>query len=110
MLSTGSSPERARAVLEAQGWDGFALVLGSSRECAKGVAHFEQITAEASSTDWASTAVTIGDSPRDMRLGAEAGVPVRIGISRDGDSSALLAAGATHVVSTLSAIIPILTT
>jgi phosphoglycolate phosphatase-like HAD superfamily hydrolase len=110
MLSTGSSPERARAVLEAQGWDGFSLVLGSSRECAKGVAHFEQITAEASSTDWASSAVTIGDSPRDMRLGAEAGVPVRIGVNRDGDPSALVAAGATHVVSTLSDIIPILTT
>jgi phosphoglycolate phosphatase-like HAD superfamily hydrolase len=110
LLSTGSSPERARAVLEAQGWDGFSLVLGSSRECAKGVAHFEQISAETSGSDWASNAVTIGDSPRDMLLGAEAGVPVRIGVSRDGDPTALVAAGATHVVSTLSDIIPILTT
>jgi phosphoglycolate phosphatase-like HAD superfamily hydrolase len=107
MLSTGSSPDRAARVLEQEGWDAFALVLGSDRSCAKGVAHYEQIEAEAAS-DWASRAVTIGDSPRDMRLGAEFGVRVRIGIDRDGDAGALLEAGATHVVSRLRDILPIL--
>ena len=45
-----------------------------------------------------ATRFTVGDSPADMRLGAEHGVPVRIGIDRDGDPQPLLAAGATHVV------------
>ena len=109
MLSTGSSPARAARVLEQEGWDAFSLVLGSDRETLKGAAHYEQISAEATSSDWTSHAATIGDSPRDMRLGAEHGVPIRIGIDRDGDASALLEAGATHVVSTLSDILPILT-
>ena len=52
-------------------------------------------------------AVTVGDSPSDMRLGAEHGVPVRIGVERDGDPRPLLAAGATHVVRTLGEILPI---
>jgi hypothetical protein len=42
-----------------------------------------------------------------MRLGAEHGVPVRIGIDRDGDPLPLLAAGATHVVAALSDILNI---
>ena len=44
-----------------------------------------------------------------MRLGAEHGVPVRIGIDRDGDPRALVDAGATHVVTALADILPILT-
>jgi phosphoglycolate phosphatase-like HAD superfamily hydrolase len=107
MLSTGSSPERARAVLEQEGWDAFALVLGSDHECAKGSAHYEQILAEADD-DWADSAVTVGDPPRDMRLGAEFGVRVRIGIARAGDAAALVDAGATHVVHELADILPIL--
>jgi phosphoglycolate phosphatase-like HAD superfamily hydrolase len=108
MLSTGSSPERARKVLEQEGWDGFSLVLGSDDTCRKGGAHYEQIGAEAADADWMQQAVTVGDSPSDMRLGAEHGVPVRIGIDRGGDAVRLLKAGATHVVSSLSAILPIL--
>src|SRR6201999_847977 len=100
-------PARAARVLEQEGWDAFALVLGSGRSCAKGAAHYEQIEAAAAS-DWASHAVPIGDSPRDMRPGAEFGVRVRIGIDRDGDAGALLEAGATHVVSSLRDILPIL--
>jgi phosphoglycolate phosphatase-like HAD superfamily hydrolase len=107
MLSTGSPPARARRVLAQEGWDAFALVLGSDRECRKGADHFEQMSAEAVS-GWTAQAATVGDSPRDMRLGAEHGIRVRIGIDRDGDASALVAAGATHVVSSLSDIIPIL--
>lgn len=107
MLSTGSSPARAHQVLEQEGWDAFSLVLGSDRDFAKGAAHFEQIRAEVSS-DFASCAATVGDSPRDMRLGAEFDVRVRIGVDRDGDPSALVEAGATHVVSSLSDILPIL--
>jgi phosphoglycolate phosphatase-like HAD superfamily hydrolase len=107
MLSTGSSPARAQRVLEQEGWDTFSLVLGSDRESLKGAAHFEQISAGATS-GWTAHAATVGDSPRDMRLGAEHGIRVRIGIDRDGDASALVAAGATHVVRSLSDILPIL--
>jgi phosphoglycolate phosphatase-like HAD superfamily hydrolase len=110
LLSTGSSPARAARVLEQEGWDAFSLVLGSDRECAKGAAHYEQISASSVPSDWATRAVTVGDSPRDMRLGAEFGVAVRIGVARDGDASALVEAGATHVVNTLSDILPILAT
>jgi hypothetical protein len=42
-----------------------------------------------------------------MRLGAEHGVPVRIGIDRAGDPCSLFAAGATHVVTALKDIVPI---
>ncbi len=108
MLSTGSSPRRAQMVLEQEGWDTFSLVLGSDRSCAKGFAHYEQMDASTVDDSWASNAVTVGDSPRDMRLGAEFGVPVRIGIARGGDAMALRDAGATHVVSTLADILPIL--
>jgi phosphoglycolate phosphatase-like HAD superfamily hydrolase len=108
MLSTGSSPARAQRVLEQEGWDTFSLVLGSSRESLKGADHFDQISAEATS-GWTAHAATVGDSPRDMRLGAEQGIRVRIGIDRDGDATALVAAGATHVVRSLSDILPILT-
>jgi phosphoglycolate phosphatase len=107
MLSTGSSRERAQRVLEQEGWDAFALVLGSDRECVKGAAHYQQIEAEAAA-DWACHAATIGDSPRDMLLGAEFGVRVRIGVDRDGDPAALVDAGATHVVHSLAEVLPIL--
>jgi phosphoglycolate phosphatase-like HAD superfamily hydrolase len=109
MLSTGSSPDRARRVLEQEGWDAFEVVLGSDRGCAKGDAHYDRIATEHADGGWVRDAVTIGDSPADMRLGAEHGVPVRIGIDRDGDPRPLLAAGATHVVRTLADILPIVT-
>jgi phosphoglycolate phosphatase-like HAD superfamily hydrolase len=110
LLSTGSSPERAHRVLEQEGWDAFEVVLGSEPSCTKGRAHYDRIAAEAADGGWVRDAVTVGDSPADMRLGAEHGVPVRIGIDRDGDPQPLLAAGATHVVRTLADILPIVTT
>jgi phosphoglycolate phosphatase-like HAD superfamily hydrolase len=108
MLSTGSSPERARRVLDQEGWDGFTVVLGSDDSCVKGAAHYERITAHAPDDGWTRNAVTVGDSPSDMRLGAEHGVPVRIGVDREGNPQSLYAAGATHVVRALSDILPIL--
>ena len=36
MLSTGSSPERARRVLDQEGWDGFTVVLGSDARLQQG--------------------------------------------------------------------------
>jgi phosphoglycolate phosphatase-like HAD superfamily hydrolase len=109
MLSTGSSPQRARRVLEQEGWDAFQVVLGSDDECSKGNAHYDRLAASCSDHAWTEQAVTIGDSPADMRLGAEHGVPVRIAIDRDGDPEPLLAAGATHVVRALADILPIVT-
>ena len=106
MLSTGSSPARAHRVLEQEGWDAFHVVLGSDAACAKGRAHYDRI-AEQADAGWVRDAVTIGDSPADMRLGAEHGVPVRIGIDRDGDPAPLLEAGATHVVGTLADVLAI---
>jgi phosphoglycolate phosphatase-like HAD superfamily hydrolase len=107
MLSTGSSLERARRVLDQEGWDGFTVVLGSDAACSKGAAHYDRISARAQDTSWTRHAVTVGDSPSDMRFGAEHGVQVRIGVDRDGDPSPLIAAGATHVVKALAEIVPI---
>ena len=107
VLSTGSSPERAHQVLEQEGWE-FEVVLGSTDACRKGRAHYEQVAATAPDDSWTRRAITVGDSPTDMRLGAEHGVPVRIGIDRDGDPRPLLAAGATHVVGALSEILRII--
>ena len=73
---------------------------------ARARAHYERIAAQAPDDRWTLPAVTVGDSPSDMRLGAEHGVPVRIGIDRDGDPRPLFAAGATHVVRALADILP----
>lgn len=108
LLSTGSSPQRARQVLERQGWDTFSVVLGSDDTCPKGEAHYAQIAAHTPDPTWVANAVTIGDSPADMRLGAEHGVPIRIGIDRTGDPRKLFAAGATHVVDALADVLGII--
>jgi phosphoglycolate phosphatase-like HAD superfamily hydrolase len=107
MLSTGSPPERARKVIAEQGWDSFAMVLGSDGECFKGAPHYERMIEAADDPEWTLRAVTVGDSPEDMRLGVEYGVALRIGVDRTGDPWPLLAAGATHVVSSLSEIVEI---
>ena len=106
VLSTGSSPERAQQVLEQEGWE-FEVVLGSTDACRKGPAHYEQVAATAPDGGWTRRAITVGDSPADMRFGAEHGVPVRIGIDRDGDPRPLYDAGATHVVSALADVVSI---
>jgi phosphoglycolate phosphatase-like HAD superfamily hydrolase len=106
-LSTGSSGDRAHRVLRERGWEGFELVLGSEGTCRKGPDHFEAVSAHLGAPRWAGQAATISDSPQDMREGAEQGVPVRIGLSRRADDSALRAAGATHVVERLADAVPI---
>lgn len=108
VLSTGSSPERARRVLDQEGWDAFTVILGSDATCRKGPSHYEQVAACAPDPWWARRAITIGNSPTDMRLGAAYGVPIRIGIDRDGDPRPLLEAGATHVVSGLADVLEII--
>jgi phosphoglycolate phosphatase-like HAD superfamily hydrolase len=109
MLSTGSSPERARRVLDDNEWDAsFTVVLGSDDTCRKGSAHYEQLAQHAPDPEWVAHAVTIGDSPTDMRLGVEHGVPVRIGVDRSGDPWKLINAGATHVVRSLRDILTII--
>jgi phosphoglycolate phosphatase-like HAD superfamily hydrolase len=110
MLSTGSSPERAQRVLDHEGWDAFTVVLGSDAVCSKGTAHYDRFAKASPDPAWTRRAITVGDSPQDMRLGAEHGVPIRIGIDRDGNARALLAAGATHVVRALAEIVPIVAT
>jgi thiamine pyrophosphate-dependent acetolactate synthase large subunit-like protein len=108
VLSTGSSPERARRVLHEEGWqDGFTVVLGSDAHCPKGRGHYARLAAHAPDPAWTRSAVTVGDSPADMRFGAEHGVPVRIGVDRDGDPAPLIAAGATHVVRALAEVVSI---
>ena len=108
LLSTGSSPERARRVLDHAGWDAFEVVLGCAPTAVKTAAHYDQLSTHAGDDGWTRNAVTVGDSPADMRLGADHGVPVRIGVDRGGDPNPLFAAGATHVVSALADILPIL--
>ena len=46
MLSTGSSPERAKRVLDHEGWDGFTVVLGSDHTCSKGDEHYDRFAQE----------------------------------------------------------------
>ena len=108
ILSTGSSPERAERVLAEEGWGEFELVLGSEPAGRKGPEHFRAMADFAGEEDWTTRAATIGDRPSDMRLGLEHGVPVRIGLDRCADADALRAAGATHVVRSLSAAVALL--
>lgn len=108
ILSTGSPDERARRVLDETGWDGFSLVLGSNAGCRKGPDHFDAMDESIAADRWTGDAASVGDSPTDMRLAAERGVPVRIGLARSRDAGALREAGATHVVHELAEIVPIL--
>ena len=108
ILSTGSSPERAHRVLAQAGWGEFALVLGSAPAQRKGAAHFAAMAEHAGARQWTGEAAAVGDSPADMRLAVDHGVPVRIGIQRGREAAALLAEGATHVVQRLADIVPIL--
>ena len=108
LLSTGSPADRAREVLDRHGWDVFAAVLGSEDGRRKDAAHYAAIGERTAEPGWTLRSATVGDSPADMRLGAEHGVRVRIGVDRDGDPDALIAAGATHVVTSLAEILPIL--
>ena len=102
ILSTGSTPERAQRVLDDEGWGDFELVLGSEPAGRKGPEHFRAMSDFLGEQGWTAAAATIGDRPSDMRLGLEHGVPVRIGLDRCADADALRAAGATHVVRSLS--------
>ena len=108
ILSTGSSPQRARRVLDEEAWDVFATVIASPRGSRKDAAHYDRMSAEVDDPSWTLQAATVGDSPEDMRLGAQHNVPVRIGIDRAGKPERLIEAGATHVVNSLAAILPIL--
>jgi phosphoglycolate phosphatase-like HAD superfamily hydrolase len=94
-------------VLDQEGWDGFTVVLGSDESCSKGNAHYDRFNEVTSEDEWTHRAVTVGDSPQDMLLGAAHGVPVRIGIDRGGDPRSLYEAGATHVVSALAEVLAI---
>ena len=55
MLSTGSSPERAKRVLDREGWDGFTVVLGSDDTCSKGNAHYDRFAQETPDREWTQT-------------------------------------------------------
>ena len=105
----GQQPRlRAQQVLRQEGWDAFSVVLGSDETCRKGSAHYAQIAEHAPDPEWVANAVTIGDSPTDMLLGVEHGVPVRIGVDRSGDPWKLINAGATHVVRSLRDVLTII--
>ncbi len=108
ILSTGSSEVRARRVLDETGWQDFELVLGTGPSGRKGCEHFELMSAHLTGKPWTGEAATVGDSPEDMRLGVQHGVPVRIGLDRGTDAQALRDAGATHVVRQLSDILAII--
>ena len=109
MLSTGSSPERAQQVLEQEGWDAFSVVLGSDDDLPQGLSALRAARRSTRRTPrGCANAVTIGDSPTDMRLGVEHGVPVRIGVDRSGDPWKLINAGATHVVRSLRDVLTII--
>ena len=94
-------------MLEQEGWDAFQVVLGSDADCAKGAPTTTASPPPPPTTPGPSRPSPSATARRDMRLGAEHGVPVRIGIDRDGDPQSLLAAGATHIVRALADILPI---
>jgi phosphoglycolate phosphatase len=108
MLATGSPQERAQAVIRRHGWEHFAAVVGSAPGKRKGPEQYATLDRHAGDPGWRLRAATVGDRPEDMRLGAEHGVAVRIGVERHGDGERLRAAGATHVVAALADVLPIL--
>ena len=108
MLSTGSSARAGAAGARPGGLGRLhASCSARTRTAARAPRTTTGSPQEAPDREWTHRAVTVGDSPQDMRLGAEHGVPVRIGIDRDGDPRPLFAAGATHVVSALAEVVSI---
>jgi phosphoglycolate phosphatase-like HAD superfamily hydrolase len=108
-LSTGSPEHRARRVLADHGWRLFDLVLGGGDANMKGPGHFDVMSRHLRGwRRWTRQAAAVGDSPQDMRLAAEHGVAVRIGVDRGSDARALRAHGATHVVERLADVVPII--
>ena len=96
-------------MLEHEGWDAFTVVLGSDETCPKGEAHYEQIAAPRARPQVDAQRGHDRRQPRRTCASApEHGVPVRIGIDRDGDPRKLLAAGATHVVDALRDVLGII--
>jgi phosphoglycolate phosphatase len=108
ILSTGSPEGRAQRVLAEKGWRVFDLVLGSGPGGSKGPEHFTAMASHVRAQRWTEQAVAVGDSPADMRLAAEHGVAVRIGVDRGEDGTALRESGATHVVRRLADVVPII--
>jgi phosphoglycolate phosphatase-like HAD superfamily hydrolase len=108
ILSTGSPATRAQRVLAEKGWRVFDLVLGSGPGGVKGPEHFTAMASHLRARSWTERAVAVGDSPADMRLAAEHGVPVRIGVDRRAHGDALRESGATHVVRRLADVVPII--
>ncbi len=107
-LSTGSPEARALRVLADQAWTVFDLVLGSDARQRKGPEHFTAMASHLRAAGWTARAAAVGDSPADMRLAADHGVPVRIGVDRGAAEQALRAHGATHVVRRLADVVPII--
>ena len=107
ILSTGSPEARALRVLADKAWTVFDLVLGSDARERKGPDHFTAIASHLR-PGWAAAAAAVGDSPQDMRLAAEHGVLLRIGVDRGDDARALREHGATHVVRRLADVVPII--
>ena len=107
ILSTGSPEGRAQRVLAEKGWRVFDLVLGSGPGGTKGPEHFSAMASHLRA-GWTAQAAAVGDSPADMRLAADHGVAVRIGVDRGGDGRALRESGATHVVRRLADVVPII--
>ena len=108
ILSTGSPEARAHRVLAETAWTGFELVLCSDARRPKGPGHFSAMASHLRSDGWVQRAAAVGDSPADMRLAADHGVPVRIGVDRGADARALREHGATHVVRRLADVVPII--
>jgi phosphoglycolate phosphatase-like HAD superfamily hydrolase len=108
-LSTGSPEQRARRVLAEKDWPVFDLVLGGGAANVKGPQHFRLMSLYLRGwRRWTRQAAAVGDSPADMRLAAEHGVPLRIGVDRGRHARALRAHGATHVVERLADVVPII--
>ena len=108
ILSTGSPEARAHRVLADAAWTVFDLVLGCGPDRRKGPSHFTAVASHLRAQGWTEHAAAIGDSPADMRLAAEFGVPVRIGVDRRGDATKLRDHGATHVVRQRADDVPII--
>jgi len=106
-LTTGFSPTTRQALLEALGWEGLISVAVSPADAGRGRPHPDMIFEAARRLECfdLSQVIVAGDTASDMEAGVAAGAGMVIGVLTGTDDEARLTeAGATHVLTSLTAL------
>ncbi|MEI8050987.1 MAG: HAD-IA family hydrolase [Actinomycetes bacterium] len=106
-LTTGFSPSTREALLDALAWQDLIAVAISPADAGRGRPHPDMVleAARRLGIDDLATVVVAGDTASDMEAGVAAGAGMVVGVLSGTDGAARLeAAGATHILDSLTAL------